>query len=97
LEPTVNGVLAHLECPEMKKILNENETFTSDMIEGLDSEIQAVRLMHFYYYTVFEINPERVNLSKKWYFNYTENKWYKLTREYALRVLSRKHEKVVVK
>ena len=97
LEPKFGGVFAHLECPELRKIFKGRRTMFSSEVEGLEAEIKAVQEYKWYYYTVFELNVMKVDLRKRWYYDFTNERWCELTEEWALRVLKRAFRSEVVK
>jgi len=87
LEPKIDGVLAHMECLELRKALGDRSVVVSSEVEGLENELKAVREYDWYYYTVFVLNVMQVDLKKRWYYNFEEDKWYKLSDEVALRMI----------
>jgi Fe-S-cluster containining protein len=92
LEPSINKILIHRECPEVNKILPENAVITSRDIEGLEQERSVIQTLQMYYITVFIINPEGYDITQTWFYEFEKKRWHKITKDYAYRILTKKGE-----
>jgi Fe-S-cluster containining protein len=73
-ETTPIGTFLHRECTQIAKLLKEGETITSDMIKGLEKEIQASETFSQHIRKAIKQAG-----SPAWAFDLKTKKWKKLT------------------